>query len=428
MKPLKKQKSCPEILTHELFEKHINFIYEELLLADLPSGFLNLLVEFLERIQLYPPAAKVYRELLVGMSQEDEDLYAHKKQLIDWMLLKLESLKAMKPYCLSRHVKKIVDETENFLIGKQYEIILFGGSYLQKLQCHFEAACRSIAAFGSQEMQSDWLVQKKVSVCCRFEKKAFFSVKGKMKLDAFSKKGEVLAEKIGHGYVSALVYKNPNHRGAVTCEIKYDKVDHIRFPKESIKAVRRSEDLLHFKSAKDCMPGSNLRYLLLFSRYCDLNPVPTSELPRPKTVFEAEELNNGQVLQYFLSGFSKENWKDVPVAKEEILKSVKRFILFIKEAILIDEAILFRGPRALTQEARKFVKGILERILLPLPASSRNEYTYDQFRPLVWKEAKNSGVNGLLQACSMTLIEKECKAFAKKHKWRPKRGKAAKKE
>ena len=99
---------------------------------------------------------------------------------------------------------------------------------------------------------------------------------------------------------------------------------------------------------------------------------------------------------------------------------LKEIILLLRQRAV---GIKPKGPRAMKEEARQLIKGVLEKKLLPLPAKERNKYTYDSLRPIIWKEAQQSSGHGLVEACSETLINKACTLFAKKHGWKPKRGK-----
>ena len=99
---------------------------------------------------------------------------------------------------------------------------------------------------------------------------------------------------------------------------------------------------------------------------------------------------------------------------------LKEIILLLRQQAV---EIKPKGPRAMKKEARQLAQSVLKKKLLPLPVEERNEYTYDSLRPIIWKEAQQSGGHGLVKACSITLINKACALFAKKHDWKPKRGK-----
>ncbi len=99
---------------------------------------------------------------------------------------------------------------------------------------------------------------------------------------------------------------------------------------------------------------------------------------------------------------------------------LKEIILLLRQQAV---EIKPKGPRAMKTEARQFVQSFLANKLLPLPSKERNKCTYDSLRPLIWKAAQQSSARGLIEACSATLIDDECTLFAKKHGWKPKRGK-----
>ncbi len=99
---------------------------------------------------------------------------------------------------------------------------------------------------------------------------------------------------------------------------------------------------------------------------------------------------------------------------------LKEIILLLRQQAV---EIKPKGPRAMKKEARKLAQSVLEKKLLPLSVEERKEYAYDSVRSIIWKAAQQSNVHGLFEACSETLINDECSLFAKKHGWKPKRGK-----
>jgi len=410
----------------EEFDNHVKHLFVLLEQANSPAGFLRLLPFFFEKIQNFPSSAKTYQTLLADLEKEDQELRKHKEKLINWMVLRLDDLKKSNCFIFSKKVKDSIFLAERFLKGELNEIIISGSSYLGSLIGYFKGACEAVATFGKDDCFKNWMEIKPKTVSLKFNQKNSIYA-NRSEISPFSFIGKKLLKKIRHGFVKAFLWKNDFCPNELSCDIEYCIVDSINFPHDSFQAWKKSEDIYQWKINMDCDPKTNLRYLLILSKFCNLNPTPTHLLPRPKTIFEAEELNNQQVLQLYLSHFFVE-WDKAPISREEILNLTRRMVIFFKEAVITAEARAIKGPRVLKEEARKFIWDALKEILLPLSSKERAKYKYDDMLPLIWKKALSSEIVGLQQACSKTLIIRECKKFAKKYDWPHKRGKAQKKE
>jgi len=420
MNQKKTLKNSPKKSKIELFRDQISNHFDLLSLAETPAGFLWHLSKIMEKIQSCQFSAKICQSFLSDLDREDKELQECKKRLIDWMLSKISILKTSAYYGRSSLLKKSIEEAEAFLMGKVYEI-QFWGSYLRGLYKKFEDACSATAYFGERNIFDGYATISTRLECISFDEELFpDGCDGE--LTPASVQGAKLSETLQHGFIKANVRKNDFCPGKTFYDMNYGVVDSIQYPPKDDEALKKSEQSIQWKISEDCNPTTNFRYLCLLSRHPVLKSVPLSNLPRAKDALEAEEFNNQQQLQFFLSGFSAD-WDQAPESRDKILKLIKRLIAFIEEAIIADEFAIVRGPREMKDAARKFIRSVLEKNLIPLPYKERNEWTYDNMRPIIWREAEQSDVTGLQDACSNRLIHDQCKAFAKEHKWRPKRGK-----
>jgi len=138
--------------------------------------------------------------------------------------------------------------------------------------------------------------------------------------------------------------------------------------------------------------------------------------PLPNDLIRCDELSSQWQLQSFLSSFGVD-WNKAPMSRDKVWRLVKRFVLLL-EAEMLNEPVL-KKPQQLKNDAREFVRFIIERELLKLSREQRKQRTYASIRVLVWREA----VPEIKEACTVKLIKKECSLFARQHGWRPKRGK-----
>lgn len=412
------QKQKPKKTKIDHFRDQIHNVNQLLSLAETPPGFLKLLLGLLSKIQTCTSSAKIYRFLLEDISREDRVIREHKERLVTWMTEKVAGLKQSAFYELSPFLKEVIDEAE-LSLKHGVRDVLPSGSYFQMILGKFEAACHAAGYFGERGILDSCAEMTIRKTWFGFEHGEIPQGICKKKLDPKSKSGQKLVKKLGQGFIRAANRKNGFCHDEIFFDVEYGLVDRIKYPEESYRAWWTNESLAQWQISEDCTPAANLRFLILLAQHSDMKPITIAE---PKSVFEGEELTNYRVLQFFLSGFSTNDWNKAPKSREEIAKMIKRLIAFIEEEIVTSEAKAIRGPREMTEEAREFIWSVLEEVLLPMSRQERKEYTYSRMRTIIWNKAALSNTPGLQKACSCTLIRKQCTLFAQKHKWRPKRG------
>ena len=404
------------------FRGQIKNAIELLELAGSPAGFLTLLPQLLSKVEKCPPSAKIHRELVAILGKGDQELRACKQRMLDWMLLKVRILEKISLKNGWTSMKR-VQEVKAFLQGERPELVL-GGDFWTDVHSKFQQACSAVASFGDKspfEGYAEIRIQKqKIS----FEEPLILDGAGK-ELFPTSSQGKLLAERLGHGFIKATIEKGCWGSNRIYYEIEHGVFNELRYPKDEYADLMSRMTERDWKIAEDSSLPQIFRQLSQLSCFSQMKPVPLQELSVPKGVIGCDELSNQQKLQYFLSAFGTD-WAKAPYGHDVLLRLVKRFVILIEEAIL--EEALVRKPRQMKNEARQFVQNVLEKELLPLPLKERNRRKYDSLRPVVWKAAQQSGILGLVEACSETLIGEECTAFAKKHGWRPSRKKSKKKK
>jgi len=391
-------------------------------LAGSPAGFLTLLPQLLNKVEKCPSSAKIHRGLVAILGHGDQELRACKQRMLDWMLSKVRilekvSLKNGWP-CTKR-----VQEVKSFLQGERPDLVL-GGDFWTGVHSEFLQACSAVAGFGDKSLFDGYaeigIRKQRIS----FEEPLILNGVGK-ELSPNSPQGKQLAERLGHGFIRATIDKDCWGSDQIYYDIEHGEINDLRYPKDEYADLMSRTTERDWKIAEDSSLPQIFRQLSQLSCFSQMKPVPLQELSLPKDVIGCEELSNQQKLQYFLSAFGVD-WTKAPYGHDVLWRLIQRFVILIEEAILEEASV--RKPRQMKDEARQFVQSVLEKELLPLPLKERNRRKYDSLRPVIWKAAQQSSVQGLVEACSETLIGEECTAFAKNHGWRPSRKKSKKKK
>lgn len=303
--------------------------FELLELTETPKGFFTQLKTYLKFLEKDPSTRFVYKKLIEQMSEIDEKLQEEKIRLIEWMKDKLKEMKKLK--CAKyQEVMKTLNKLEQILTGQVCEVAWPGG-YLTVLKEYFQAACDSIAIYGTCDLR-DWLrISIKDNPLIFKDYSLSEKLEEKKRVKFYSREGNIIAKRLGHGFVNARVLAKNVYFGnqdETRIDIQWGVVDSIKYP-PSYYAWKKSNDINRWKENCDVSGVENLRLLLLLSKYVDFDPLPTKLLINPTTVFEAEELANQQTLQLFLSGFRSSSWQGAPMSRDEIVIILKKLITFL---------------------------------------------------------------------------------------------------
>lgn len=400
----------------EEYAKPTRIAYELFYLAETPEGTLSLLPEVIRSLEKDRKCKDKYHKLMMNLAHEDIEIRKQKQIVIDWLLSKLKQLRKLSCYQYVE-VEKSINIAEKFLTGEFYEAS--SGGFLSVLVDHFENACRKVAACGCTSEISDWLVVSVKEEQMIFNTTIINNPNFYEEISPYSNDGKLIADSLNHGFIKASVLPGTDffsEDAAVRYKIAWGCIDRIIYP-EALKIWLMHQDITQWRVRLDHSAEQNLRDLLSLCFFKDLIAIPQDTVPRPKSVFEAEELSNRIFLNLFFHSF-RSNWDKAKMSREEIMGKLDRLLVFLLSEESIESV---RGKRSIKECAREFVQNALENKWEGLNGSKPSNYKV--LRMAVLKAQTTIEDNNLRKAISDTLREKEIRKFAKQKKIKTVRGK-----
>ncbi len=392
------------------FREHILPTLNLLELADSPAGFLTLLSKLMNKIKSTPPSAKICADLKKTEEKEAQQERACKQRMIDWLLAKVNILEEVAENrwwpC-----GMVAQEYKEYLKGERPSLIL-GGSFWHGVCNDFMHVCDLVARYGDERIFDGFATIRVVVESLSFDEPPI-QVEKPTEVFPDSPEGNLLYDKLGHGFISAVIRKN-DWVDRIDHDIKFGVIQKIQYPEHEYAVLLGTTKEKDWEVATDSSLLATFSWLDRIAHFSQIKPAHIEQLPQD--LIRCDELSSQWQLQSFLSDFGVD-WNKAPMSQDKLWRLVQRFVLLL-EAEMLNESVL-KKPRQLKKDAREFVQSILERELLGLSREQRKQRTYASIRVLVWKEA----IPEIQQACSEKLINKECSQFAKRHKWTPKRGK-----
>jgi len=412
-------------MTHNIahvdrFDESTKIIYRLLYLANTPQGFFVFLPKVIRSLEKDRTCKSSYNKVKTRLIDEDSELQNLKQEVVDWMLMKLKQFRGLK--CAKfAEVKKTIECAELILSGQAYEIS--SGGYLSVLTWYFEQACQSVVFYGYAPEFGDWMKVSTRDYVHIFPKPLLENPTFGKVITPLTPEGKAICKRLEHGFVKAVVESGAgffDEDGPPRYIIEWGDIVSITYPK-SLLVWRQSQDLIQSKVNYDQKAEHNLRYLLQLCYFENLKPIPISELPKPKSVLEADSLCNQQLLQYYLSGFKTDDWDKAPSSREDILSKLDRLLAFLQ---IEDDTqpLSKRGPRTVKEDARKFVQETLDITWDAIEKEGKKPRNYQELRMVVFKTYKSTP-EYIREAISDKLLDQEISKFAKRKSWKPTRGK-----
>jgi hypothetical protein len=385
--------------------------------SDSPVGFLTLLQKLMTNIKNNPFSAGICEELQATIEKEAQEMRASKQRMLEWLLSKvniLEEVSVNRSWVSARSVQRY----KSYLKGEQPEVLL-GGSFWHGVFMDFMQVCDSVAKYGDPQPFDGFATIRIRKEVISFDEPPIPVDKLK-KISPNSPEGKLLIEKLGHGFISAIIYKN-EWVDRIDHEIECGTIQEIRYPDNDYAAVLRETTEKDWEAAMDSSLLQTFHWLNQLAHFGQMKL--TSEEPLPKDLIRCDELSNQWQLRSFRNSFGVD-WINAPVPRDKLWRLVQRFVLLLEEELKAG----VKRPRQMKEETRQFTQSILEKKLLSLPLKDRNTHTYQSLFPIVCKAINQSGIDGLKEAFTDTLFKEECTAFGRKHGWRPSRKEGKKKK
>lgn len=350
--------------------------YDLLRLAKTPSGFFNYLAKLLEALKKDESSRYRMKKWMTDLKEREEMAISIKNELVEWMQEKLQIMRGLSD-CEVKDVKSTLDELENVLSAKVWEIR--SGGYVNVLEDYFRSACASLAGYGNRPEYDGWFsISVRKDLLC-FEREKFIFLpsanKEKIEIKLSSKAGKQLTSILQGGYLKAHVLPNAwffDDEKTVRVELERGEIEKIHYP-EGFYTWRQLVDGSEAKEELDVSGVPNLHWLILLSRYIELDPKPLHSLPKPTSVIEAEKLCMEQLLQFYLSGFKASSWDQAPFSRKEILKIVDRFMLLLQ--IKSDFNYPGKNRTILKDEADKYAYRVLFSYIEKMSEEDRLQFT-----------------------------------------------------